>query len=312
MILKIIFFVLILIASYIIIENLYNKEILKRVNNYISKKNEDHYEKLLKYYEKNKKIKLKNKINYFRKIDILIDRCGLERNCLINSVTILMLGIISVVISYILAFSFFKIFLLSVIISIPVFFLPFAILNFMAEYREEKIEKVFLNFLLQLKNHTKINNDIIYAFSEVKTMDPLQGYIRKFLVEISNGIRFEKVMKNLKDKISNEQIKMFFGNLEYCHLYGGNFSELIEKSYKVINDMMREKSRRIEETRSARIVLFILIFLDFVVYMSFIKSDPDIYLIMRKNIIGNMILYWNFISMWFLVFIASKVKKLDY
>ena len=52
MILKIIFFVLILIASYIIIENLYNKEILKRVNNYISKKNEDHYEKLLKYYEK--------------------------------------------------------------------------------------------------------------------------------------------------------------------------------------------------------------------------------------------------------------------
>ena len=80
----------------------------------------------------------------------------------------------------------------------------------------------------------------------------------------------------------------------------------------MISEIQNEKSKRAEETKSARIVLFILMFLDVLVYISFIKSNEENYLIMRKSIIGNLILYWNFISMWILIWISTRVKKLDY
>lgn len=307
-----ILFVLIGVITYFAVDIFIEKEVLKKFNNYLNKKNEKYYEDLLKYYEKNKKIKLKEKLNYFRKINITIDRCGLKRSLLINPITIVFLGVLCVVVAYNLAFEFFKIILLSFIISLPLFYLPFAVLNAIASYKEEQVEKMFLNFLLQLKNHTKINNDIIYAMKEVKTIEPLQGYIQKFLIEISSGIKFEKAISNFKEKIRVKQIQIFLENLEHCYVYGGNFSELIDKSYKTISEIQNEKTKRINETKSARIVLFILILLDVLVYVSFIKSNEENYLIMRKTIVGNMVLYWNFLSMWLLVWISSKVKELDY
>ena len=215
-------------------------------------------------------------------------------------------------IAYVISFRFFGIILLSFIISLPFFYLPFVILSFIAEHKEQKIEKVFLNFLLQLKNHTQISNDIVIAMKEVKTVEPLNSYVKKFLIEISNGIKFEKAIENFKEKIKVGQIKMFLTNVEHCYLYGGNFSELIDKSYKIISDIQNEKIRRQEETKSARIVLFVLIFLDVLVYVSYIQANVENYVIMQKNILGNMILYWNFISIWLLVLLSIKVKKLDY
>lgn len=202
--------------------------------------------------------------------------------------------------------------MLAVTISIPFFYLPFFILSMIAEYKEEKIEKVFLNFLLQLKNYTRINNDIISAMSEVRTIEPLQGYVKKFLVQVSSGTKLENAIRDFNEKINNKQMKSFLANVEHCFLYGGNFSELIDKSYVMISEIQEEKKKRIEETKSARIVLFILILLDIIVYVSFIKSNGENYMIMTKSVVGNLILYWNFISMWLLVWISIRVKKLDY
>lgn len=165
---------------------------------------------------------------------------------------------------------------------------------------------------MQLKNHTRINNDIISAMSEVKTIEPLQEYVKKFLVQVSSGTRLENAIQDFKEKVSVKQMKSFLTNVEHCFLYGGNFSELIDKSYIMISEIQEEKKKRIEETKSARIVLFILILLDIIVYVSFIKSNVENYKIMTKSVIGNLILYWNFISMWLLVWISIRVKKLDY
>ena len=312
MILKIIFLVLLASSIYLSLNLAKENKMPLKINRYIKNKNDQYYDNLLKYYEKNKKVKLKEKLNYFHKINILIDRCELKRGIIINPISIIAIGILCVNIAYVISFRFFGIILLSFIISLPFFYLPFVILSFIAEHKEQKIEKVFLNFLLQLKNHTQISNDIVIAMKEVKTVEPLNSYVKKFLIEISNGIKFEKAIENFKEKIKVGQIKMFLTNVEHCYLYGGNFSELIDKSYKIISDIQNEKIRRQEETKSARIVLFVLIFLDVLVYVSYIQANVENYVIMQKNILGNMILYWNFISIWLLVLLSIKVKKLDY
>ena len=312
MIWNLILFILIGIFIYFIVEIFFEKNLLRKINNYIIKKNEEYYDDLIRYYEKNKKIKLKEKLNYIHKINILIDKCGIQRSIFINPITIVLIGILCMIIAYYLAFDFFKIILLSFIICIPFFYLPFGILKSIASYKEEKTEKVFLNFLLQLKNHTQINNDIVSAMKEVKTVEPLQSYVKKFIIEISSGIKFEKAIENFKEKIGINQIKSFLTNIQNCYLYGGNFSELISKSYAMISEIQREKEKRIQETKGARIVLFILICMDFFVYISFVKSNQENYLIMKKSIVGMIILYWNFLSIWILIWLSSIVKKLDY
>lgn len=312
MILKLVLFVLIAVVIYELINKIYENKTLEKINKYISEKNEKYYTEFIRKYEKSKKVKLTDKLNINYKINLLIDKADIPRSVLINPITIIAVGLICVLVAYKLTFNFFKVILLSAIISIPCFFIPIIIINLIGTYKEEKMEKTFLNFLLQVKNYTKINNDITSAFKEVETIEPLQSYINRFNIELQSGIKFESAVEHLKEKMSTLKFKEFFANMQYCYLYGGNFSELIDKNYKMISDIQKEKLKREQETKGARLALFILIFLNIYVYIVYIKNNYENYLIMQKSAFGNIILYWNFISMWLLLWLSVKVKKLDY
>lgn len=307
-----ILFVLIAITIYLFIEKIYEKRILSKINKYINDKNELYYKEFLKKYEKSKKIKITEKFNLKYKINILLDKADIEQNIFINTVSLLLYSFICFLITYIVIFNVFKILSLALIIALPCFFIPFIVLNLIASYKSEKMEKVFLNFLLQLKNYTQISNDVIGALKNVETIEPLKSYIDKFNLEINSGIKFETAMEHLKEKISVIKFKEFFANLQYCYIFGGNFATLIDKSYQTIQELQKEKNRRKQETQSARIVLLILMLLNIFVYMNFVKNDYENYMIMKNSFVGNIILYWNFISIWFLVYLSEKVKKLDY
>ena len=278
----------------------------------MDKKNEEYSKELERYYNKNKKIKLTSKINVFHKINILIDKASLERSLIVNPVTIILLCILSFVICYLIAYSVLKIIMLSIIVAVPGTYLPIFLLTEIADYNNSKIEKGMLDFLLQLKNYVQVGNDIIYAFSQVKTVEPLQSHINKFLVEVKSGIKFEKAIENIKEKISFIKLKNLFTNLEHCYLHGGDFKELLDKSYDMISKIQKEKKLRNQETKSARIILGILIVLDLFVYFNFIKDNHENYMIMTHRLLGTVILYWNFISIWILIILMHKVKKLEY
>lgn len=309
---KLLLFVLIAINIFLFLEIFYEKRVLQKINKYISIKNEYYYKEFLKKYEKSKKIRMSEKMNLKYKISLLIDRAGLSQNVIINPIALVMYGIICFLCVYIFVFSIFKMRGVSIIISIPCATLPFVILNVISSYKNEKIEKVFLNFLLQLKNYTKISNDVISAFRNVKTLEPLQTHLNKFNLEINSGVKFETAIEHLKEKILVKKFKEFFTNVEYCYLYGGNFSNLIDRNYKTINDLQKEKDKRRQETQGARIVLIILVIMDICIYMNFVKNNVEYFQIMKNNLIGVIILYWNFISMWILILLSEKVKKLDY
>ena len=308
----IILFISIAFFSYELSKYIEEKSLLEKINKYISDKSDKYYNDYIKRNEKRQKINLKDKINLIYKMNLIIDKSGIQRNIFINPIAFIGYGIICFAISYNAFFNFFKIFALSLIVSIPFLFLPIGIMNFIVTQKEEKLEKLFLNFLLQLKNYTQINNDITGAFRQVETIEPLQTYIKKFNIEINSGVRFEKAIEHLKEKISINKFKEFFSIVQYCYLYGGSFTELIDKNYKMISELQQEKSKRMQETKGARISLFILIALDLFMYISYINSNYENYMIMQKSFWGTVILYWNFISMLLLLWLSSKVKKLDY
>ncbi len=312
LLLNTVFLFLLFLITYSIVTLLSHYKINDKVSNYINRRNEKYYKDVEKYYNKSKKIKLKTKISIIYRLNILIDKAGLKRGLIVNPWTIILISLLVFYIAYIISFKLFGTAILSAIVSLPLLFAPALLLNVLKNINSTKLERIMLDFLLQLKNYTKINNDIVFAFKEVKTLEPLQSYINTFLIQINSGIKFEKAIENIKEKIEFETLKSVFTNIEYCYIYGGNFSELMDKSYQKIYKIQKEKLKRISETKSSRIVLGILIALDLIVYFNYIKNNYDNYIIMSKTIFGNMILYWNFISIWILLLLMNKVKKLDY
>ncbi|MBQ8299373.1 MAG: hypothetical protein IJX99_05865 [Clostridia bacterium] len=309
---NILLFLLIGLTVYLLIEKIRQNKILERINQYINNKNELYYKEFLKKYEKSKKIKLVDKLNVKYKISLLIERANINQNILINPISLILYGIVCVFSIYALAFNVFKVHGIALIISIPCIIIPFVIIKAIISYKSQKMEKVFLNFLLQLKNYTKISNDVVGAFQNIETVEPLQSYIRKFNIELNSGVKFETAIEHLKEKVGIVKFKEFFSNVQYCYLYGGNFSSLIEKSYKSISEIQKEKAKRLEETRSARLVLIILMLLNIIVYITYVRNNVENYLIMKNSVFGLGILYWNFISMWILIYLSEKVKQLDY
>jgi len=252
------------------------------------------------------------KLNAIYRLGIMLEKAGIKSNLLINPYMLLITCILCLILGYFIAFNIFKIVFLSIIISLPAALLPIFVLNLMAEHKSNKLEKLLLDFILQLKNYTKINNDIVYALKQVKTLEPMQGFVDSFLVEVNSGVKFEKAIENIKEKVAFEKLKQVFSNIEYCYIYGGDFSILMDKSYNMISSVQREKSKRMQGTKSARIVMGILIVLDLFIYFSFIKNNPSNLSLMTKRFVGTLILYWNFISIWLLIWLMNRVKKLEY
>ena len=310
-VLNIIFIILIFISVFLAFDIIFEKKISVKVKSYINEKSKNYYNDISKKrLLKQRKYKLIS--NSFFKISNLIEKANLRHSFMINPTTIVVLSIVSFVFCFIITRNIFKIILLSLIISLPSFLIPVVVLKILAQNRNDAVERGILDFILQLRNLTRINNDIVYAFKQVKTINPLQGYIDDFLIEVNNGIKFEDAIESLQSKVTFGKLKELFENIEYCYIYGGDYQELMRKSYVMISKVQQEKRERKNETRSARIVLGILIFLDLFVYFNYIKNNYENYSLMTKQLLGQIILYWNFISIWLLIFLMNRVQKLDY
>ena len=270
---------------------------------------------VIKKVSRREKIKKKVYKRLFYQLELIIEKSGIQDYMFfVDSITLLIMCLISAIAFFAIFESLFGVTSVGVITSFPGFFVPIMLLGIMAQRREQEIEKVLGDYLLQLKNSTRIHNDIIEAFRNVqdKCMDPLKTFTRQFVAEVNSGISVEVAIDNFRDKIDMKKFKLFLTNIQYCYIYGGDFTKLLDKTQRLIADIQKEKRTRIRETRSARIVIFLLIFLDVYLYFNFIMSQQDYLSIMRNTFYGQLILNANFLSIWFLLWLSYSVKKLDY
>lgn len=313
-------FILLLSITFMVVSlvrRAFSRQYFEKIQNNIELVNREYLKEILIRREKKKKLKLRNNRSILYRLGLLIDKASIRNNkffWFLNPQIILLMCICTAAFTYALFESFFKVVSVSLMMAVPGFFIPITVLSFMAQKKEADIERVLGNFILQLKNNTKIHNDIIEAFRAVQDscIEPLRTFTGRFLAEVNSGISVEEALQNFKDKVDINRFKLFLTNIEYCYTYGGDFTELLDKTQKLISEIQREKKHRTRETRSARLVLFILIGLDLFLYFNFIKVEPEYMNIMRTTFFGQMILNFNFISIWFLLWLSYSVKKLDY
>lgn len=303
------FIVLIYVLLYLsIVICIYN--CIKNINKYSI------YKKILMEKDKKYKVGDKKTILIKRKLYLLIIKSGIIENKYLSWITpnfIIFISIIILINSFIILIPILKLKVLTLIFCIPISLLPVFILNILKDINEEKIERNLINYIIQLKNQAKINNDIILCFKNTVnyTQKPLSLYIEQFLIEIQQGINVSIAFKNLKNKVDFERYKQLINNLENCYFNGGNLYNLLDKTQNVFIKIQNERNKRNEETMSSRIVLIILMIISIFIYFKFINSNPDNFNIMINDVLGQVILYSNFISIWIMMFLIIYVKRFD-
>lgn len=305
------------ILAGVLVYRAFNRQYLKKIKDNIEIISFEYQRELLIRREKQKKLKIKKNRSIFYRMSLLIERTGLKNGRIfwfVNPQIVILVCICSSFFFFLLFERVFKVTSVGAIMAFPGFFVPIIGMSFIAQKKETDIEKVLVNYLLQLKNNTRIHNDIIEAFRAVQDncIEPLKTFTKQFLAEINSGVSVEEALDNFKDKVNINRFRLFLTNVRHCYIYGGDFTELLDKTQKLISEIQTEKKRRIQETRSARLVLFVLIGLDLYLYFNFIKAEPEYMSIMRTSFFGQLILNFNFISIWFLVWLSYAVKNLDY
>lgn len=289
----------------------YYQEIKEKINS----RNTKYINKLV-YQKENKTLFKYNEKNLFDKLYILLIKTGIMENKYLWWIipqTIIIFCFIIFVISYLIFYPILKLKSLAITLCIPIAFIPIFLLIIYSEINEEKIEKNLISYIIQLKNQVKINNDIIFAFKNTSkyAMKPLNTYINIFLFEISNGVNITVAFENLKNKVNIERFKQLITNLESCYMNGGDFYNLLDKTQNIFLKVQEERNNRNNQTMSSRIVLIILIAMSIFVYFNFINSNQENYNIMINDFIGSIILHWNFVSIWIMMFLITLIKKID-
>lgn len=227
---------------------------------------------------------------------------------------ILICGIVFSLITFIICIKIFPLLSISLIVSIPMIFVPVWIINFIAKIEQNKLETELNDFFIQLKSSLSINSDIIDALRRIQNclLEPFSGYTRQLLNEINAGKLPDKALEGFAQKINIKKFSMYINNVRYCHIYGGDIAHLTEKTQKVIADAIKQKRKREKETNSICIVLYMLIAIDLYMYFSFIAKTPEYLNIMIKSFVGQIILNLNFLSLWGVIWLSTLVKKMEY
>jgi len=245
---NIILLIAILFLAYFLADKILNREIRDRFKELSGNVTSEYRKKqIVNRVLRRERIKKKSYKSIVRPLEILIEKSGIQDYIFfIDSRILIILCLISADVFFLIFKGLFGVISVGFITSLPGFFAPIMLLGIMAQRREEEVEKVLGDYLLQLKNSTRIHNDIIEAFRNVqdKCMEPLKTFTRQFIAEVSSGLSVEAALGNFRDKIDLKKFKLFLTNIQYCYIYGGDFTKLLDKTQRIIAEIQKEKRIR--------------------------------------------------------------------
>lgn len=254
-------------------------------------------------------------LSLVKKISYLLDELKISfkiKNInIVSTLSILILSVIIFFITFVITYKFLHLFLSSIILSLFTLFLPYFAIKYFSYSRKIKILKMFPNYVINLKNYTDVNNDIIEAFRRASAQEPLNTYIDKFNISLQKGIKIYDAFEDLKYNINIKKINQFITLLQFCYIYGGNFGDLLDKFSKIQmkTNFKREKER--QKIFSSKLVLLILIVLNMYILFGFILTNNEYYDILIKTFIGNCILNINILSYIFIFYMYIKLNSME-
>jgi Flp pilus assembly protein TadB len=174
-----------------------------------------------------------------------------------------------------------------------------------------KILKMFPNYVVNLKNYTDINNDIIEAFRRTRVEEPIGTFINKFNISIQKGVKIHEAFETLKYNINIKRISQLITLLQFCYIYGGNFGNLLDKFSKVQMKTNLQREKENQKIFSAKLVLTVLIILNIYILFGFVFSNIEYSKILLDTFIGRLILNMNILSYIIIFYMYVKLNDME-
>lgn len=231
-----------------------------------------------------------------------------------NSFSLLIICIISFLLFVFSTIFFIKtiqIYSSSLIISIIISMLPFFIIKILYLQKKQKIMEVFPTYIINLKNYTQTNNDIIVAIKKTIPPSIIEKYIKQFNNMIQNGVSICDAFDIISDKIDIKKIKDFFTSCEYCYIHGGDFNKLLDKYAKILNKINMQKEQEEQNNFSTKIVMVIMIIINLYMIFGFCFSNEEYKSIIVNSFVGRMLVNMNLISYVFIFIFINKLNELE-
>ncbi|MEG1705735.1 MAG: hypothetical protein RR290_04100 [Clostridia bacterium] len=271
----------------------------------------DHIYNLKKY----KSVLKEKSSNIFTKLIFVINDSKLDikiKNInIVTTFSVIIFSIILFICIFVVSYNYLKIFSSSLILASISIFLPYNLLKYISYMNKQKIIKIFPNYILSLKNYTDVNNDIVEAFSRADVQEPLKSYINKFNISVQKGIRIYDAFEGLKNDINIKRINEFLTLLQFCYINGGNFTKLLDKFSKIQMKINIQNEKEKQEIFSSKLVLILLILLNIYILFGFILQSKEYFDILTCTVIGKLILNLNILSYIVIMYIYTKLNKME-
>lgn len=205
----------------------------------------------------------------------------------------------------------FKIYSTAFIIALFSIFIPIAIYKIIIQNEKRKIIDELPNFVVNLKNNMIRTKNALLALSITEPRGVLKKYIDSFNNNIKKGVNLKDAIKEIKRELNLREINILFDSIYLCEINGGDCGTVLEKYLLVITEEIKTRELSKEKAYSSILTLVIMCVLNVYIMFSFTFSNLEYANIMRNSIIGKIIINLNVISYFTVIFLISKIYKVE-
>lgn len=154
---------------------------------------------------------------------------------------------------------------------------PYIVLQLFSDimgYRVRKMSVDFLNILRRFLVGGK-GNDIFAAFKKASkyVLQPLKNYIEIFIYEYEHKVNPIQCFENLRDRLENNELKLYIDNLQICYVRGGDMIELTDTFISEIDKQNDDEDEENARDTLLSMGLYILLGLNFLVLYVLFNSS---------------------------------------
>jgi len=229
----------------------------------------------------------------------------------VTPVSIVIISVCCFVIAFIIVYSFLRLFVSSVIISIPFAFIPYLLLRFRVQQEKEKIKRLLPIYAINLKGHISSENNIILAIKRTKVEEPLYKYISKFIINVERGMNISDSFNILKRDVDISEFTELISAFQVCYQNGGKFVNILDVFSKQVSQVLMLEEKEKDKTMSSVITLVVMVALNILLVVSYVFGNKEFASIIRESITGHIIMDINAISCVLCCYFLFKMYKME-
>ncbi|MBR5227415.1 MAG: type II secretion system F family protein [Clostridia bacterium] len=232
-------------------------------------------------------------------------------NKYVTPINIIFISIIFFLISFVLIYSFLKVFIAAIIFSLPFLILPYISLKILIRFEKSKIKRQLPVFVVNLKGHITNENNIILAIKQTTIEEPLKKYILKFLISVERGMNINDAFEFLKNEVNVKEFSNLIEAFKICYLNGGNFVAILDKFLLRINKQLIQEEKEKEKSLSSIITLMVMMLLNVFLIITYVYGSKENINIIKETLSGRLILDINAICCVMCLLFLYKMYKME-